>query len=250
MTFDLIIPCYNPSAGWERKLVLTIASLHEKSENIFQQLVRVIIVNDGSTAGVTPSALFFIRNSGLPFRIVHRRVNRGKGYSIREGVRLSTAESCIYTDLDLPFGIESVLHILNALEKGADIALGTRSKKAYYLRAPLSRKWMSMALMFMNRYVLGIPFEDSQAGIKGFNQYGKALFLQTCINRFLFDLEFIKMAMAYDDMKIVPVNIQNDGELILSRFNLKIILQEAGNFLLILLKSKYGFRTKKDPAWN
>lgn len=250
MTFDLIIPCYNPPKDWEQKLIADIFSLRDIYPELFQRLMQIVIVDDGSTVHVTGSSLPILAGSGLPFQVMHNPVNRGKGFSIREGVRRSAAELCMYTDLDLPFGADSIQDIFTALEKGADIALGMRSKKAYYQHAPVSRKWMSMALMFLNKYALKIPFEDSQAGIKGFNRYGKALFLQTRTDEFLFDLEFIKMTMDYSDLRVVPVAVRNRSELVLSRFNLKIVLREILNFLRIIFKTKYGFRTKKNLAWN
>ena len=250
MTFDLIIPCYNPPKDWEQKLIAGIFSLREIYPELFQRLISIVVVNDGSTVHVTGSSLSVLAGSGLPFKIIHNPVNRGKGFSIREGVRRSAADLCIYTDLDLPFGQDSIQDIFTALENGADIALGMRAKKAYYQHAPLARKWMSMALMFLNKYALKIPFEDSQAGIKGFNGFGRALFLQTSTNEFLFDLEFIKMTMAYGDMRVVPVAVTNRSELLLSRFGVKIVLRESLNFLLIIFKTNYGFRTKKNLAWN
>jgi hypothetical protein len=72
--------------------------------------------------------------------------------------------------------------------------------------------------------------------LKGFNQRGKEIFMQTSINRYLFDLEFVFLS-ARKKAIIKTIEVQLRPEVTLSTMNWKILLQEGGNFLKIFLRS-------------
>jgi len=140
--------------------------------------------------------------------------------------------------------------ILMNLEKGYDIVLGARSSYEYYRHATVGSRLMSKSLMLVNKHLLHLPFEDTQAGIKGFNQTGKNIFLYTTINRFLFDLEFVKIACSFPDLRIQSIYVANNESLSLSSFGLKTILIEFINFIRILVKRNYVSGTKTNLAWD
>lgn len=104
--------------------------------------------------------------------------------------------------------------------------------------------------MMVNKHLLRLPFEDTQAGIKGFNQTGKNIFLSTTINRFLFDLEFVKIACSFPDIRIQSIYVVNNGSLLLSSFGFKTILIELFNLIRILVKRDYVSETNTNLAWN
>ena len=70
------------------------------------------------------------------------------------------------------------------------------------------------------------------------NQKGKDIFLQTSIDRYLFDLEFIFLS-ARNKLNIKTVEVELRPEIVLSKMNWKILLQEFGNFLKIFAKSVF-----------
>ena len=75
---------------------------------------------------------------------------------------------------------------------GADVAVGVR-EEAYYAQIPPARRWVSRLLRRLIRHVLRLPVDDTQCGLKGFNETGRHLFLRTT-KRYLFDLEMLFMA--------------------------------------------------------
>lgn len=250
MIFDLIIPCFNPAPGWEKIFICHLHQLKtEISKTNFHQF-QVFLINDGSCQNFHSAEIQFLQKTGLPIQVIENDKNYGKGYSLRKGIELANSPYSVYTDLDFPFGTGSIVEILRNLEKGYDIVLGTRSSPEYYRQATLSRQLMSKSLMLVNRYFLHLPFEDTQAGIKGFNQTGKDIFLTTTINRFLFDLEFVKMACSFPDVSIQSICVTNNGSLFLSSFGFKTILTELINFIRILVKHNYVSETKKNIAWD
>lgn len=249
MHFDLIIPCYNPSPGWEKTFVRSIIRLKSALQSRFYGSFSAILVNDGSTLNFSQAEYEYILQSGIDVRLITNKTNRGKGYSIRRAVKQSSATFCIYTDLDIPFGIDSILDILSTLYNGYDIVVGCRSRLTYYQQASFTRKIMSKSLMKVNKYLLNMPFEDTQAGIKGFNRRGKEIFLSTTINRFLFDLEFLRTASSIPEIKIKNITVTNNSSLHLTSFSFKTLFVEGINFIRILIKPKYDGRTKENFAW-
>ena len=250
MNFDLVIPCYNPAAGWEMVLISRLHALQTCTPAVFSKLSKIILVDDGSLRPVNARNRQNLIDVGFDVLLIRYPVNRGKGHAVRTGVGQSLSPLCLYTDLDIPFGVESLRDLFYKLETGADIAIGMRSKQAYYQAAPFARKMISSGLMWMNKFVLMLPVHDTQAGIKGFNRFGKAVLLETRTDRFLFDLEFIRRALTYRDINLIAVPVRNRKPLELSPFSWKTLRQEAGNFFIILWTTHYVFRTKKRFAWH
>lgn len=250
MIFDLIVPCFNPAPGWEKTFAHNLHKLKIEISNTNFLLFQVILINDGSFKNFYSKEIKFVKKTGIPIRVIENGKNYGKGYSLRKGVELANSSYIVYTDLDFPFGTESIVEILKNLEKGYDIVLGARSSLEYYRQATLGRQIMSKSLMLVNKHLLHLPFEDTQAGIKGFNQTGKNIFLSTTINRFLFDLEFVKIACSIPEISIQSICVTNSKSLLLSSFSFKTVLIELVNFTRILVKHNYVSGTKKNLAWD
>ena len=197
--------------------------------------VELIIVNDGSTEQTLFDELKNL-NSKIIFTPLAYAENRGKGFALRHGVNKAKAEFFIYTDVDLPYTHESFLKVYSALKNdNADVAIGIRGEE-YYNHLPKTRVRISKILRWFIKKFLRIPTDDTQCGLKGFNQKGKEIFLQTTINRYLFDLEFIFLAAKNNlNIKTVEVDLRSDVQL--STMSSKILLQEFGNFLKIFVKS-------------
>jgi hypothetical protein len=250
MMFDLIVPCFNPAPGWEKMFVYHLHKLKIELSKTNFPLFQVFLINDGSFKNFDSREINSVKKAAIPIRVIENGKNYGKGYSLRKGTELANSPYTVYTDLDFPFGTESIVEILMNLEKGYDIVLGARSSFEYYRRATLGRRLMSKSLMLVNKHLLRLPFEDTQAGIKGFNQTGKNIFLSTTINRFLFDLEFVKIACSFPDIRIQSISVSNSESLLLSSFRFKTILIELINFIRILVKRNYVSGTKTNLAWD
>lgn len=200
----------------------------------------MILVNDGPSVSVTDIAVSFIKNAVPIFQHVQYQQNKGKGYALRKGVERSTAEICIYTDIDFPYTIESFLKIFNILRKDdSDIVAGIKNK-TYYTNVPAIRKFISKFLRSVSAFFLRIKITDTQCGLKGFNEKGKQIFLQTTINRYLFDLEFIFLASRRKEIKLVPVEISLRQGVEFTKLPYKLLFTEMRNFLKIVLRSIFA----------
>ena len=88
---NVIIPLYNPHAGWEDHF---IEHLQELRDELKETEMSVILVNDGSTIQLPGIDGIMDR-----FRYLHYYsypVNKGKGYAIRYGINISDADYYIY----------------------------------------------------------------------------------------------------------------------------------------------------------
>ena len=88
----------------------------------------------------------------------------------------------------------------------------------------------------MIRLFLSIPITDTQCGLKGFNRKVSPLFLSTTIDRYLFDLEFIKKAFKTKQYSIQAIPIRLNDNVVFSKMNYKILLPEMINFVKLLFR--------------
>jgi glycosyltransferase involved in cell wall biosynthesis len=231
-TLSIVLPCYNPSQGWESNVLEEYRLLKAALPS---EQIQLIVVNDGSTINVSQESTSLFATESTVF--IQRDVNYGKGFTLREGVQKAFADKIIYTDIDFPYTHNSFLAVYNAL-KQADVAIGVRSE-AYYANMPKARVYISKTLRFFIRKFLSIPTDDTQCGLKGFNTKGKEVFLQTKINRYLFDLEFVFLS-ARQSLSIAQVPVALKSGIVLSKMRGFILLGEGVNFLRILFSSFFS----------
>lgn len=224
---DLVLPCYNPIENWDVNLLACLARIKELLPET--QLV-LYLVNDGSTQEISREKIEKIQQFLPDFHYLKYPVNHGKGYALRAGVAETKNEFCLYTDIDFPYTEESFVAVYKALLHGADIAIGVREEN-YYDAVPKARVSLSKMLRFFARNLLSLPVDDTQAGLKGFNRKGREIFLQTRINRYLFDLEFIRKAARQKTVSIQPVKVQLKPNIVFSVMNPKILVTESWNLL-------------------
>ena len=226
---SLVLPCFNPPDHWERIVVECTKSLEEK----LGFTIDLIIVNDGSTKNVGAELYAYIKSNVTQVKFLEQKTNAGKGQALRTGVQHADGKTIIFTDIDFPYTEESFLKIYAGLQNNS-VALGHRSPD-YYAHTPLFRKMISKSLRFALKSFLRLPTDDSQCGIKGFNQEGKKVFLETQINRFLFDLEFIKL-ISKRKLSSINIEVELKPGVVFSKVNMKILAKESFNFMSILFR--------------
>jgi glycosyltransferase involved in cell wall biosynthesis len=231
MKISLILPVYNPSDGWADIVVSNVKEIKQLYPAIE---FETIVVNDGSTIHSFSDGKNKLTDSNI--KLMEYAANRGKGEALRIGVEASSGGLVIYTDIDFPYTIESMSCMIDTLrEEVADIVIGVKDS-SYYTHVPLMRRLISRLFRFFVRLFLQIPTDDTQCGLKGFDQKGKSIFLRTTINRYLFDLEFVYMASRDKDIRLKIQEIKLREDVVFRKMNFSIIRTEAWNFLKMLLK--------------
>lgn len=231
---NIIVPCYNPPRDWAEALVERFLTLKNAVSDLAGE-TRLIVVNDGSAS--VDSELNFKRLSEIlpEADLVSYPENRGKGHALRQGVAAKEADLYLVTDADFPYTIESMRRIIATLKTAGGIAAGNRDT-AYYDRVPVFRRWLSKGLRWLLRNVLRQPIGDSQCGLKAFDNQGKKIFLETTIERFLFDLEFLMLANGRVPVTPVPVELREG--VTFSKVGWSILATEGKNFLWLLFKKR------------
>lgn len=227
---DVILPCWNPSGPWVESL---IRHYHEVVNLMDGIPVQLILVNDGSARNFNSQHISWLEAAIPGIIIVSYQENRGKGYAVREGVKHARHAFQVYTDLDFPFGVEAVKQTYDRLQQGLDIVAGERGA-AYLRELPLKRRVITRISRAMNRVVLRLKVKDAQAGLKGFNAHGKTILLNTRIDGFLYDSEFLYQAGKRSHLKIGAVDVFCRPGIRFSSFRIKLLMKELRNYCRII----------------
>jgi dolichyl-phosphate beta-glucosyltransferase len=189
--YSIVIPAYNESTRLGATLEKVLAYVRSQQWN-----AEVIVVNDGShdnTADIVRS--FAEKDAAL--RLVENPGNRGKGYSVRNGMLNARGRIVLFSDADLSSPIEEAPKLFAALDAGADIAIGSRWLRAetQTQRQPLHRQLFGRLFNLALRLTLGLQFADTQCGFKAFKQPAvQAIFPLQKIERWGFDPEILFLA--------------------------------------------------------
>jgi glycosyltransferase involved in cell wall biosynthesis len=206
--YSIVIPAYNEAARIGNALESVVACIHQRGWN-----AEVIVVDDGSrdqTAGLVRA----FAKDHPEVRMLQNPGNRGKGYSVRNGILHSLGEVAMFTDADLSAPIEEADGLLAAIAAGADIAIGSRwlERTRQTIRQPLYRQFFGRCFNAVTRAVMGLRFADTQCGFKAFTRAAaQTVFQLQTIERWGFDPEilFIALKRGYR-VQEVPVSWAHD----------------------------------------
>jgi dolichyl-phosphate beta-glucosyltransferase len=187
---SILVPSFNEEARLAPTLEM-IAN-YIRSSN---QMTEVLVIDDGSTDGTARVAESF-RNSVPGLRVLSNETNRGKGYSVRRAALEARGEYLLFTDADLSAPIEEAEKLLSALQT-YDVAIGSRAMNRNLIEVHESafREFAGIVFNKIVRFILRLPFVDTQCGFKAFRREKcKLIFQQQTIERFGFDPELLYLA--------------------------------------------------------
>jgi len=205
---SIVIPAYNECARIEGALERVMRCIEDRGWD-----AEVLVVDDGSTDSTVDvvqhwmtlyERLHLVKNEG----------NRGKGYSVRNGLLQAAGDIVMFTDADLSAPIEEAERLFAALDAGADVAIGSRwlDKQKQTVHQPLYRRFFGRCFNKVTRLVIGLPFQDTQCGFKAFKRdAAQTIFRLQTIERWGFDPEilFIARKLKYR-IEEVPVTWGHD----------------------------------------
>ncbi len=189
--YSIIIPAYNESARLGATLQRVLQCIRAQRWN-----AEVIVVNDGSRDN-TADLVRQYASANPVLRLLENPGNRGKGYSVRNGMLHANGEILLFSDADLASPIEEAPKLFEAIESGADVAIGSR-----WLRPELQKQRQSLLRQLYGRIfnialrlLLGLKFKDTQCGFKVFTRSSaRAIFPLQQIERWGFDPELLYLA--------------------------------------------------------
>jgi len=226
---DIVLPCYNPPPDF----VEVLSSRFNELQTAYpEKQFRLIVSNDGSARNFGQPEQDALRATIPNCLIVDNKVNKGKGAAVRAGIARSDAHYTLYTDIDMPYSLESMCHVIDRTFADTDIVIAVRNMSYYSKLLPL-RRIMSHGSQLMNRVFLGIPYTDTQGGLKGLSARARQVMLRTKINDFLFDTEFIVLGAKHKDFRIENVETNLRDGIFMSRMSLSVLFRESMNFVKI-----------------
>lgn len=210
---SVVIPAFNEEAVIGQTLERLIDFFGRDGRN------EVIVVDDGSRDD-THGIVQFFADKYPTVKMLAADRNRGKGASVREGVLFSTGRAVVITDADLVFGVESVLRYLEALEAGADLAVGSRvHPETLFALHPKHFPYMwqrhviGRAFIAVVRAALGLRVSDTQCGFKVIRgDVAREIFARVTMRDFSYDVEALTIATDWGlDIQELPVNLLYRG---------------------------------------
>jgi len=201
LNYTFIIPAFNESERLS-------ASLPKVLDHIRQRRLQaeVIVVNDGSTDD-TAAVVRRFAATDPSIRLLENPGNRGKGYSVRNGMLHGRGDVMLFTDADLSSPIYESEKLFAAIAQGADIAIGSRWLRAELQteRQPWYRQLYGRLFNLGLKIVLGLRYRDTQCGFKAFARAAaNHIFSRQHIERWGFDPELLFLA---DKLKLRTVEV-------------------------------------------
>ena len=208
---SLIIPVYNGGPFIADSLLRLTAWRKTRTYT-----VEVILVNDGSTDNTLSVIQNYIDTTDPEIGLISGDHNRGKGYAVRTGMMQARGKYRIFTDADIPFGVEVFDRVIHCLDfKGFDVCIGNRHSvnSEYRVRIGWLRGLSSQLFtFFISRFVVtGIT--DTQCGLKGFKgSVAEKLFGRARVNGFAFDVELLYLCYKYEfEIRRIPVKFEGNN---------------------------------------
>ncbi|MCL4498701.1 MAG: glycosyltransferase family 2 protein [Chloroflexi bacterium] len=188
---SVVIPAYNE----EHRIGSTLKRIHKylTSQGLS---FEIIVVSDGSTDGTE----FLVARLSRELRglaLLHYKLNRGKGYAVKQGVLAASGRFIVVTDADLSTPIEESVKLLSSCERGVDIAFGSRALPGSEITVSQSfiRRVMGRGFNLIVQ-ALALPgVKDTQCGFKCLGAAAaRDLFSSQVTDGFAFDVELLMRA--------------------------------------------------------
>jgi len=230
---NIIIPCYNPQEHWEIDFVPMSFELADYIKNLSD--IKIILVDDGSTKNFDSKVETYLKQKNDKIEVIRLEQNQGKGAAIKQGILSSKADFYVFTDIDFPFGLESIKEVINKLKEGSEVVMTNRGSE-YPKLLPFKRRIITFMIRKFNRYLFRLEYVDTQSGLKGFNQKAHELFGKSKINGFVFDIELVLNAKKMQ-LKVSEVPVKCIDNIEFTDFRKSVILAEFFNFIKLVLKN-------------
>jgi len=185
-TVDITIPVYNE----EKVLPQTIATLTEFLENHLSNPWQVTIADNASTDSTQAVSEMLCRK--------HPEVNylripqKGRGRALKIAWLDSHADIVSYMDADLSTDLSHFPQLIEALESGSHIAVGSRLSKESQVSRGFKREFISRSYNRLINVMFFTGLPDAQCGFKALTRAAaEAILPNIQNNNWFFDTELL-----------------------------------------------------------
>lgn len=205
---SVVIPAFNEQERLPATLEAVLGHLARGGWSGFE----ILVVDDGSTDGTRAIAEAFSKRHSEVHVLVNPG-NRGKGFSVRQGMLRAEGDWVLFTDADLSAPITELEKLFEAArEHQADVIIGSRAldRSLIGVHQSLFREQAGRVFNLMVRLLVGLPFWDTQCGFKLFSaRAAREVFRRVRLEGFGFDVEALFIARKLG-FRVVEVPVRWD----------------------------------------
>ncbi|MEX2680163.1 MAG: glycosyltransferase [Candidatus Sigynarchaeota archaeon] len=198
-TYSLVIPVHNEVKNLSGPFSSFIKWLNTNGSAVFGGLenVEIIFAEDGSTDGTQAVLRRVARKFQCKVKVLNSDKRLGKGGGFKNGFLHAQNDIVILYDTDLSVSPVQLKHLIQKMEEGYDIVIGSRNAPESRILSfpPFTRFVYGKVLYVLAKLLFFIPFKETQCGFKAFRRRRVApIIRQLVLSGWLFDLELLLRA--------------------------------------------------------
>ncbi len=204
---SIILPAYNE----ENRLGPTLTRIGEYLDTK-EWTAEIIVVDDGSKDGTVDLVEEWMKKDER-IKLVRNPENKGKGFSVRNGMLRAKGRYRLFSDSDLSTPIEELDKLLSYIGGRIDVTIGSRSIAGSDVQVSQALYRMLMGRIFnlIVRILFQTKMRDTQCGFKLFTRKAaEDVFPKAVVNRFGFDVEVLflaeKLGYKVQEVPVVWIN--------------------------------------------
>ena len=205
-TVDIVIPVFNEEQALPRSIVILADFLKANLRNPWQ-----IVIADNASTDKTQSVSEMLceRYSGINYIHIPQK---GRGHALKAAWLDSTADIVSYMDVDLATDLAHFPQLVESLQEGYHVAIGSRLSKGSKVSRSIKREVVSRGYNMLIKSMFFTPFQDAQCGFKALTrQTAKAIVPYIKNNNWFFDTELLIIAAKRGyRIKQLPVKWDDD----------------------------------------
>ncbi len=233
---SVVIPAYNE----DKRISDTLVKIRDYLDRQ-DYSSEIIVVSDGCTDATDLYATTSLK-TWPNFRLLSRIENKGKGYSVKEGILQSRGNFILFTDADLSAPIEELTNFLPWIDE-FDVLIGSRAlpESNIQIHQPFFREFMGKTFNLFVQLLVLRGIKDTQCGFKLFRrQAALDIFHRIKLTRFGFDVEVLHVSQKLGySIKQLPVVWRNSPE---SRVH---VIKSSAEMFFNLFRIKFLHRSLK-----
>jgi len=239
---SVVVPAYNEA----KRLPRTLKRFNEYlGATGFKY--EILVVLDGPSDN-TREVLHELLCEIPHMKVIDRPVNRGKGFTVREGMLRATGRIRLFADADNSTDISHYENMKRFFDDGCDLVIASRNSKdapgaGEVVPQTLYKRWIGRMGNLLVQ-VLAVPgIWDTQCGFKAFRaEVAERIFSDTKIEGWGFDIEVLALARAFNyKIGIIPAHWVNDPRSHVRPFDYLRVLSDTLRVRANLRARKYCF---------
>lgn len=186
---DVVIPVYNE----EHVLGQSVATLRQFLEQNLSQSWKIVIADNASTDSTWAVAQDLAQQY---IDVVSLHLDeKGRGRALRRAWIESSADIVSYMDVDLSTDLKAFPELIQAIEDGYDVAIGSRLLPGSSVTRSFKREFTSRSYNLLIRAMFLGKFSDAQCGFKALSsKAARELVPLTKDHEWFFDTELLILA--------------------------------------------------------